>query len=280
MAAAWLTWIAVILSFIGIDAIRQKERMGYEKLFNIDKNPLLSVAEKLGPIVAAWFPVANIEGIEQLIIYAGRPYGLNAELFIGIKIVAMGMGFIAGTGLTLIGFPSIFTFVLMLIFYFMPDYYIRGKAEQRQKSIRADLPLMLDFLVTSLKAGVELVPAMNIIGGQFYGPLGEELRRATTEIMTGKPRTHALRDMSQRTGVEEVERFVQTLIVTEERGNQNLAESIDEYTKELRASRLRKAEEEARKLPTKIVGPLVLCIFLPMVILLMAPVMSIISKSL
>ena len=67
--------------------------------------------------------------------------------------------------------------------------------------------------------------------------------------------------MSQRTGVEEVERFVQTLIVTEERGNQNLAESIDEYTKELRASRLRKAEEEARKLPTKIVGPLVLCIF-------------------
>lgn len=280
MAAAWLTWIAVILSFIGIDAIRQKERMGYEKLFNIDKNPLLSVAEKLGPIVAAWFPVANIEGIEQLIIYAGRPYGLNAELFIGIKIVAMGMGFIAGTGLTLIGFPSIFTFVLMLIFYFMPDYYIRGKAEQRQKSIRADLPLMLDFLVTSLKAGVELVPAMNIIGGQFYGPLGEELRRATTEIMTGKPRAHALRDMSQRTGVEEVERFVQTLIVTEERGNQNLAESIDEYTKELRASRLRKAEEEARKLPTKIVGPLVLCIFLPMVILLLAPVMSIISKSL
>lgn len=280
MAAAWFTWIAVILSFIGIDAIRQKERMGYEKLFNIDKNPLLSVAEKLGPIVAAWFPVANIEGIEQLIIYAGRPYGLNAELFIGIKIVAMGMGFIAGTGLTLIGFPSIFTFVLMLIFYFMPDYYIRGKAEQRQKSIRADLPLMLDFLVTSLKAGVELVPAMNIIGGQFYGPLGEELRRATTEIMTGKPRAHALRDMSQRTGVEEVERFVQTLIVTEERGNQNLAESIDEYTKELRASRLRKAEEEARKLPTKIVGPLVLCIFLPMVILLMAPVMSIISKSL
>ncbi len=280
MAAAWLTWIAVILLFIGIDAIRQKERMGYEKLFNIDKNPLLSVAEKLGPIVAAWFPVANIEGIEQLIIYAGRPYGLNAELFIGIKIVAMGMGFIAGTGLTLIGFPSIFTFVLMLIFYFMPDYYIRGKAEQRQKSIRADLPLMLDFLVTSLKAGVELVPAMNIIGGQFYGPLGEELRRATTEIMTGKPRAHALRDMSQRTGVEEVERFVQTLIVTEERGNQNLAESIDEYTKELRASRLRKAEEEARKLPTKIVGPLVLCIFLPMVILLMAPVMSIISKSL
>ena len=280
MAAAWLTWIAVILLFIGIDAIRQKERMGYEKLFNIDKNPLLSVAEKLGPIVAAWFPVANIEGIEQLIIYAGRPYGLNAELFIGIKIVAMGMGFIAGTGLTLIGFPSIFTFVLMLIFYFMPDYYIRGKAEQRQKSIRADLPLMLDFLVTSLKAGVELVPAMNIIGGQFYGPLGEELRRATTEIMTGKPRAHALRDMSQRTGVEEVERFVQTLIVTEERGNQNLAESIDEYTKELRASRLRKAEEEARKLPTKIVGPLVLCIFLPMVILLLAPVMSIISKQL
>ena len=119
---------------------------------------------------------------------------------------------------------------------------------------------------------------MNIYRRAVYGPLGGRVR-ATTEIMTGKPRAHALRDMSQ----EPVLRRWKGLFKPDSnrrRGNQNLAESIDEYTKELRASRLRKAEEEARKLPTKIVGPLVLCIFLPMVILLMAPVMSIISQSL
>ena len=59
-----------------------------------------------------------------------------------------------------------------------------------------------------------------------------------------------------------------------------MAESMDEYIIELRTSKLRRAEEEARKLPTKLWEPLILCIFLPMVILLMAPVMSVISKSL
>lgn len=279
-AAGWLTWVSVVIGFVGIDFLRQKEISGYEKLFNVDRSPIIVLAEKLGPIVAAWFPVANIEGLEQLIAWAGRPYGLTAEILIGIKVLAMGLGIVAGSGLALLGFPSIFTLAVALISYFLPDYYIRGKAEARKKGIRKELPMMLDFLVTSLRAGVELVPALNIIGGQFYGPLGEELRKATREIATGKPRSRALRDMAQRTGVDEVERFVQTLTVTEERGGGNIAEGIDEYTRELRMSRLRRAEEEARKLPTKIVGPLILCIFLPMVILLMAPVMSIISKSL
>jgi len=277
--AGWLTWVGVILFFIGIDTLKQKEKSGYEKLFGIDKNPALMLAERLGPVVSTWFPMANIEGLEQLITWAGKPYGFTAEIFIGVKVVAMGIGFVAGSGLTLIGLPSVFTVLLTVIFYFLPDYYIRGKAEQRQKKIKRELPMMLDFLVTSLKAGVELVPAMNIIGGQFQGPLGEEIRKSTREIMTGKPRAKALKDMAQRTGVEEVERFIQTLIVTEERGSGNIAESIDEYIRELETSKLRKAEEEAEKLSTKIVGPLILCIFLPMVILLMAPTMSIIAQS-
>ena len=87
----------------------------------------------------------------------GRPYGLTAELFIGIKVVAMSIGFVAGSGLTLIGFPSIFAVLLAAISYFIPDYFIRGKAEQRQKSIRRTSD-DAGFLVTSLKAGVELVP--------------------------------------------------------------------------------------------------------------------------
>lgn len=278
-SAGWFTWMSVILLFIGVDSLRQREKRGYEKLFNVDKNPLLVLAEQLGPVITPWFPIANIEGIEQLITWAGRPYNLNAELFIGLKVVACGIGFAAGTGLSLIGLPPVFTFFIAAIAYFIPDYCIRQKADERKKEVSSELPLMLDFLVTSLKAGVELIPAMNLIGSQFKGPLGEELRKATREIMTGKPRARALRDMAQRTGVEELERFVQTLIVTEERGNQNLVESMDEYSLELRRARLARAEEEARKLPTKIVAPLIICIFLPMIILIVAPIMSIISKA-
>lgn len=278
--AAWLTWLGVILFIIGIDVIRQKEKSGYEKLFNLDKNPLLLLAERLGPIIAAWFPVANIEGLEQQIIWAGRPYGLSAEVFIGIKFVALGLGFVAGSGLTIMGVPSILIVVIALISYFLPDYFLRDKVEERQKNIRKELPMMLDFLVTSLKSGVELVPALSIIGNQFQGPLGEELRKTSREIATGKPRAQALKDMAQKTGVDELERFVQTLIVAEERGSADIASNIDDFVRDIRLTRIRKAEEEARKLPTKIVGPLILCIFMPMVVLLLAPIASILGNAL
>lgn len=280
ITAGWLTWVAVLLFLIGLDLLRQKEKSGYEKLFNINQNPLLLLAERLGPVVAAWFPVANIEGLEQLITWAGRPYGLTAEIFIGIKVMSLGIGFVIGSGLALAGLPSVLTPPIALVCYFIPDYFIRDMAESRQKDIRKKLPMMLDFLVTSLLGGVELVPALNTIGSQFEGPLGEELRRATREMMTGKQKSKALRNMAQRTGVAELERFVQTLIVADERGSQNLAQTITDYIAELRTTRLLKGEEESKKLPTKIVGPLMLCIFLPMIILILAPVMSVISSSL
>lgn len=278
--AAWLTWLGVILFIIGIDAMRQKEKSGYDKLFNLDKNPLLLLAERLGPVIASWFPVANIEGLEQQIIWAGRPYSLSAEVFIGIKIVALGLGFVAGSGLTIMGVPSILIVVIALISYFLPDYFLRDKVEERQKNIRKELPMMLDFLVTSLKSGVKLVPALSIIGNQFQGPLGEELRKTSREIATGKPRAQALKDMAQKTGVDELERFVQTLIVAEERGSADIASNIDDFVRDIRLTRIRKAEEEARKLPTKIVGPLILCIFMPMVVLLLAPIASILGNAL
>lgn len=277
--AGWLSGMSAILFFIGFDFLKQRERQGYEKIFSSGKNPFVVLAEQMGPIVTPWFPIANVEGIEQLITWAGRPYNLNAEIFIGLKVVFCATALVAGTSLSFIGFPSVFAFFIAAIAYFIPDYYVRQKADERKKRVNSELPLMLDFLVTSLKAGVELVPAMNLIGSQLNGPLGEELRKATREIMTGKPRTRALKDMAQRTGVEELERFVETLTLTQERGNQNIAQSMDQYSAELRRSRLARAEEEARKLPTKIVAPLIICIFLPMVILIVAPIMSIISST-
>lgn len=280
ISLGWLTWLSVILFFLGIDTLNYKEKSGYEKLFNVDRNPILVLAERLGPTIALWFPVANIDGIEEKLTWANKPYNLTAELFIGIKFVALGIGLIIGSGLTLIGFPSIFILVIAAICYFVPDSLLNSKVEQRKKQIQKGMPAMLNFLITSLRAGVELVPALNTIGAQLTGPLGEELRKATREMATGKPRALALREMAKRTGVDEVERFVQTLVVVEERGSSNFAEGLDEYSKELTNTRIRKAEEEARKIPTKIIGPLILCIFLPLIILLLAPIMSIIKHTL
>jgi len=131
----------------------------------------------------------------------------------------------------------------------------------------------------SLKAGIELGPAFEEVGSEIAGPLGEELRLAWRHIATGQSRSTALRHAAKRCGVPTFTRFVETMVTAEERGTPDLAAVLANYMTDLRGTQRRHAEEEARKIPTKMNLPLIACIFLPMVVLLLTPVLMTIGKS-
>lgn len=189
------------------------------------------------------------------------------------------LGAIIGGSVSFIGVPSVLTPLIIVLCYTMPDIWLQKTLEERKKKIRKELPIMLDFLIMSLKAGVELVPALERVSQQLKGPLGEELRHAWREIATGRSRAAALRAMAARTGEPDVERFVQSVIITEERGNSNFAESLMEYSQYIAESQKRRLEEEARKLPTKILAPIIIFIFIPLMMMLIMPVMTMLEKN-
>ena len=110
-------------------------------------------------------------------------------------------------------------------------------------------------------------------------PLAEEIKRASREIRAGKHRIEALKDMAERTGVDDVKSFVTMLIQTERFGT-SLSLALRVHSDSLRTKRRQIAEEAAAKTAVKMMFPLVMFIFPAMLIVILGPAIISISKAL
>ena len=279
--AAWLAWLAVILAFVAVDLLKAPGRSYLQRLAGVPApSSWRLLADRLGPLVAVWLPVANLEHLKQKLTWAGTPLGLKPESFVGMKALLAAAALIVSTLLAAFGLPAILPPLLAALFYVLPDWWLSSLVEKRQKQVAKTLPNMVSLLVTAVRAGVELGPALERIGGNAPGLLGDEIRLAWREMATGRPRAAALKAMADRCGVEELHRFVQTIVTAEERGGVQLAQVLSDFMEDVRDSYRRRLEEAANKLPLKLNGPLIGLIFLPMMLLLMAPVVFMMMKNL
>lgn len=273
VAAAWLAWIGVTLFFIGWTFLKEPDISLVQGFIHKDgEKSWKRIAEAVGPTVAVWFPVANINGIEEKLTWSGNPLRLSAEEFIGLKIMALGGGVAASIFLATFGVPAVFIPIVAGILYVIPDGILSGAVEKRQNTINRDMPDMVGLLATAVVAGMELGPALERVSNAMPGPLGEELRRTWREMATGMPRATAFRGLAKRTGVKIVRRFVEMLIAAEESGGLEISRTLQAFKSQVRASQQRRAQEAAKKVPTKMLAPIVICIFLPMLAMLLTPV--------
>src|SRR5207248_4956095 len=105
--------------------------------------------------------------------------------------------------------------------------------------------------------------ALTRVGAELafaYPELSDELRLINLELRAGKPRPEALRNLADRTGVDDLSSLVTMLIQTDKFGT-SVAQSLRVYSETLRTKRRQRAEEAAAKTGVKMVFPLVLCIF-------------------
>ncbi|MHB1127899.1 MAG: type II secretion system F family protein [Bacillota bacterium] len=279
--AAWLALLGVILGFLAFDMLKRPDKSIVWSFAGIEReHTWRDLIEAIGPTVAVWFPVANIRQVKQKLIWAGEPLGITGEGFIGLKALTAAAGTGLGGLLAGFGFPSVFLPVLALLFYLIPDYLLTERVNKRKARIAKDLPSMAGLLGTAIKAGVELGPALQTVGDNLPGPLGDELRRSWREIATGRPRAASLREMAKRTGVREIERLIETIVTAEERGGISVSGALQAFSRDLLASQSRKAQEAAQKMPVKMLVPLVLMIFFPLLAIISTPVVMLLLKAL
>jgi len=122
---------------------------------------------------------------------------------------------------------------------------------------------MLDLLVVSVEAGLGLDQALQRVGQELafaYPDLSDELRLINLELRAGKPRSEALRNLADRSGVDDLGSLVTMLIQTDKFGT-SVAQALRVYSDTLRTKRRQRAEEAAAKTGVKMVFPLVTCIF-------------------
>ena len=159
-----------------------------------------------------------------------------------------------------------------------PALSARRRERRRLAAIAADLPDVVDLLVLAVGAGLTVRLAVAAVARRAPGPLGAELARAGEEADLGRRLADALDDLPARAG--EATRPLVAALVASERYGASLGASLERLAHEVRADRRRRAEEAARKVPVKLLFPLVSCTLPAFGLLTVAPLVASAVRSL
>ena len=147
--------------------------------------------------------------------------------------------------------------------YVLAGMLLARAAKRRQHRIRLSLADALDLLVVSVEAGLGLDQALARVAQELafaHPDLSSELRLVNLEMLAGTARSEALRNLAERTGVDDLSSLVAMLVQTDKFGT-SVASSLRVFSETLRTKRRQRAEEAAAKTGVKMVFPLVVCIF-------------------
>lgn len=162
---------------------------------------------------------------------------------------------------------------LALLGSYLPNLWLRNKVAERRLQLLCELPDALDLLVVCVEAGMGLDQAVNRVSEELMASapgISGEFRTMTLEMRAGRQRQQSLKDLAERTGLEDVQSLV-TLLIQADLFGISVARTLRVYSDTLRTSRFQRAEERAAKLPTKLMFPLILCIFPALFVVIMGP---------
>ena len=152
---------------------------------------------------------------------------------------------------------------LSLLGLILPDLWLRMKTAAWRNKIIKGFPDALDLLVVCVEAGTGLDAAIHRVGEELalaHPELSDEFKFLNLELRAGKTRTAALRNLAERTDVDDVRSLVTMLLQTDRFGT-SVAQALRVFSDSFRTTRYQKAEEVAAKIGTKLIFPLVLFIF-------------------
>jgi tight adherence protein C len=174
--------------------------------------------------------------------------------------------------------PIQFSAVLLAlgaIGYYLPNFVLNRRVAGRKRAIFEDFPDAVDLLTVCVEAGLGLDAALMKVAEEIKlrSPVvASELELMLLELRSGFTKEKALRNLSLRTGVEDIDSFSTMLIQTERFGT-SIGDSLRVLSDTLRTRRKMRAEELAAKIALKLLLPLCFCIFPALFIVLLGPAM-------
>jgi tight adherence protein C len=287
VAACALAPLVAALAFVGQDAERVEvtralatiER-GYSSAFTVGRKRsfreriIEPFIRRLGNIGRTLTPSGGVARLEMQLDYAGNPAAWPVERAVAAKGVGLVVGAVLGAGIGLVwGGPARAVLLAAVgagLGFFGPDLMIQNLAQKRQAEIRMSLPDVLDTLTVSVEAGQGFDAALAQVSRNGKGPMVGETARVLQEIRIGKSRSEALRSMAARTTVAELKGFASAIVQSSELGVP-IAQVLREQSKEMRVRRRQRAEEQAQKVPIKLLFPTIFCLFPALFVVILGP---------
>ncbi|MDR2850260.1 MAG: type II secretion system F family protein [Verrucomicrobiota bacterium] len=228
---------------------------------------------------------------DRKLVAAGFESLLSGREFVAIKLlmpVVCGAFWCAALRLAAVMNPGSeisknFMLLLVLglvVLYYYPLLWLKRALSARHRAIQQALPFVLDLLTLSVEAGMDFMSALQRnCERRKLDPLNEELIRMTREIQVGIPRRTALRNMAQRVDLADLRSVTSSLVQADELGV-SIGAILRIQSDQMRSRRFDRAEKLANEAPVKMLGPLMLCIFPAVFIILLAPILQQTLKSL
>lgn len=158
--------------------------------------------------------------------------------------------------------------------FFGPNEYVRKLAGKRQHEISRGLANSLDLMVVCVESGLGLDQAILQVSKELehaHPEISEEFGFVNLELKAGKRRVEALRNLAERTGVDDLKKLVAVLIQADRFGT-GVAQSLRAHADFMRIQARQIAEEKAAKLGVKLIFPIFFCILPSLFVVTVGPV--------
>jgi tight adherence protein C len=227
----------------------------------------------LGRLVSALTPAGTVVRLDRMAGAAGRPAAWPVSRLVAAKLVLAAIA--AALGLLVVtSRPGPLTVLMAVgttvVAYVVPELLLHSRAQERQRAIGLELADTLDQMTIAVEAGLGFEAAMARAGRNGRGPLAEELVRTLQDIGVGQPRREAYLALAERTGVEDLRRFIRAVVQADVYGV-SIADVLRTQAAEMRLKRRQRAEEKAMQIPVKVIFPLMLCILPVLFVVLLGP---------
>ena len=244
-------------------------------LILVENNPMTVMAERVAEPINRIIPISAFEAqkLQKQLLQAGYRSPDAAIAFRAIQITLLvAFPSLIMTVCFLLDRPlnnfAIFGFFGAAVGFYLPRYIVIKKTKARQQRITWGLADAMDLMVVSVEAGLGLNAALNRVGEELkplHADMHGEIELVNLEIRVGRSREEALRNLAERTGVEDIRSFV-ALLIQADRFGSSIAKAVRVFAESLRTKRRQRAEQTAQKAALKLLFPLT-CFLFPVIIL-------------
>jgi tight adherence protein C len=238
------------------------------------RRPLDRLAGRLGDVAARRFGRFGEAELRLKLLSAGM-YGTNPRKLLGYQVLlSICLAFAGLWIVALAGGSGVLTILLAAgagtLGWFLPIYYVNRRRRLRFEAMDRQMPDLIDLLVVTVEAGLGILASMRVASESLPDPLGQELRLTLQEQRMGLSVNEAIESLGRRADCSNVRIFVRSLTQGERLGV-SIGTTMRNLALEMRKRRKAMVEEQAQKIPIKMLFPLAFLIFPAMFIVLLVP---------
>ena len=279
--------VIVMAYFIAIDQARTAPATNGSFATQAPRPTLIKQLESLAKPLTSRLPArASVEVREQL-SRAGDPGGLTPAGFQAVRyslaallaIVGLSLGVLLKTPVSVVIVAPLAGAAAAFLGYILPSLWLEQRIGARRHQIQHSLAEATDLLTLVVESGMSLDEGLLSITERFHNALGDEIGKVLREIRLGRPRMSALEHMAETTGVPDLHHLVESIVQSDQMGVP-IARLLRVQATEMRRRQRQTAQERAAQASSRMVFPMVGCIFPVLWIVLLGPAIIQILKSL